>query len=88
MESHGSRYSIHPGVTKMYRDLKRFCWWSYMIKYIMNFLVKFQNCQQVKYEDQRPIVLYQRIQILVWKWERIDNFRVGISNISLKFNAI
>ncbi|WMV26826.1 hypothetical protein MTR67_020211 [Solanum verrucosum] len=27
IESHGSRYSIHPSVTKMYRDLKQIYWW-------------------------------------------------------------
>ena len=26
-ESHKSRYSIHPGTNKMYRDLKPFYWW-------------------------------------------------------------
>ena len=27
-EAHSSRYSIHPGATKMYRDLKQHFWWS------------------------------------------------------------
>ncbi|XP_049391619.1 uncharacterized protein LOC125856081 [Solanum stenotomum] len=53
-ESHGSRYSIHPSVTKMYRDLKSLYWWPGMKKGIGEFVVKFQNCQQVKYEHQRP----------------------------------
>ena len=26
-EAHSSRYSIHPGATKMYRDLKQHFWW-------------------------------------------------------------
>lgn len=26
-EYHSLRYSIHPGVTKMYRDLKQISWW-------------------------------------------------------------
>ncbi|WMV07506.1 hypothetical protein MTR67_000891 [Solanum verrucosum] len=39
-ESHGSRYSIHPGVTKMYRDLKRIYWWSGMKKDIAEFVAK------------------------------------------------
>ncbi|WMV45573.1 hypothetical protein MTR67_038958 [Solanum verrucosum] len=33
-ESHGLRYSVHPGVPKMYRDLKRLYWWSDMKKVI------------------------------------------------------
>ena len=27
-EAHSSGYSIHPGATKMYRDLKQHFWWS------------------------------------------------------------
>ncbi|WMV19172.1 hypothetical protein MTR67_012557, partial [Solanum verrucosum] len=53
IESHGSRYSIHPGVTKMYRHLKRIYWWPGMKKDIAEFVAKCQNCQQVKYEHQR-----------------------------------
>ena len=29
-EAHGSRYSIHPGSTKMYHDLKQIYWWDGM----------------------------------------------------------
>ena len=29
-EAHSSRYSIHPGATKMYRDLKQHLWWIKM----------------------------------------------------------
>ena len=54
----------------------------------MNFVAKCKNCQQVKYEHQRPIVLHQSIPMLVWKWERIDNFMVGLSKTSRKFDAI
>ena len=31
-ESHGLRYSIHPGSTKMYHDLKQIYWWDGMKK--------------------------------------------------------
>ncbi|WMV47135.1 hypothetical protein MTR67_040520 [Solanum verrucosum] len=48
-ESHGSRYSIHPGVNKMYKDLKRIYWWPGMKKDIAEFVAKCQNCQQVQY---------------------------------------
>lgn len=27
-EAHNSRYSIHPSITKMYRDLGQHYWWS------------------------------------------------------------
>ena len=66
-ESHGSRYSIHPGVTKMYRDLKRIYWWPGMKKDIAEFVSKCQNCKQVKYEHQKLAGLLQRMSIPEWK---------------------
>ena len=53
-EAHSSRYSIHPVATKMYRDLKQHFWWSRMKRDIVYFIDKCPNCQQVKYEHQRP----------------------------------
>ncbi|KAH0715068.1 hypothetical protein KY284_007973 [Solanum tuberosum] len=53
-EDHSSRYSIHPGFTKMYRDLREVYWWNGMKKGIAEFVVKCPNCQQVKVEHQRP----------------------------------
>ena len=40
IEAHSSRYSIHPGATKMYRDLKQHFWWSRMKRDIMDFIAK------------------------------------------------
>ena len=54
IEAHSSRYSIHPGATKMYRDLKQHFWWSRMKHDIVDFIAKCPNCQQVKYEHQKP----------------------------------
>ena len=54
IEAHSSRYSIHLGATKMYRDLKQHFWWSRMMRDIVVFVAKCPNCQQVKYEHQRP----------------------------------
>ena len=39
-EAHSSRYSIHPGATKMYRDLKQHFWWSRMKRDIVDFIAK------------------------------------------------
>ena len=44
-EAHSSRYSIHPGATKMYRDLKQHFWWSRMKRDIDDFNAKCPNCQ-------------------------------------------
>ena len=54
IEAHSFGYSIHPGATKMYRDLKKHFWWSRMKRDIVDFVAKCPNCQQVKYEHQRP----------------------------------
>ncbi|XP_070039546.1 uncharacterized protein [Nicotiana tomentosiformis] len=43
-------YSIQPGVTKKYRDLKQHYWWWRMKKYIVAYVSRCLNCQQVKYE--------------------------------------
>ena len=47
-KAHSLRYSIHPGATKMYRDLKKHFWWSRMKRDIVDFVAQFPNCQQVK----------------------------------------
>ena len=49
-EAHSSRYSIHPGATKMHRDLKQHFWWSIIKRDIVDFVARCPNCQQVKYE--------------------------------------
>ena len=50
-DAHSSRYSIHPGATKIYRDLKQHFWWSRMKRDIVDFVAQCPNCQQVKYEQ-------------------------------------
>ncbi|XP_070039422.1 uncharacterized protein [Nicotiana tomentosiformis] len=71
-EAHISRYSIHPGFTKMYHDLKEIYWWNDMKKNIADFVAKCSNCQQVQVEHQRPGGLAKSIEISIWKWEMIN----------------
>ena len=66
-EAHSSRYSIHPGDTKMYRDLKQHYWWCRMKRDIVDFVSRCLNCQQVKYEHQKPGGVTQRMPIPEWK---------------------
>ncbi|XP_070029338.1 uncharacterized protein [Nicotiana sylvestris] len=66
-ETHISKYSVHPGSTKMYHDLKEVYWWNNMKRDMADFLAKCSNCQQVKAEHQRPHILAQSIKILIWK---------------------
>ncbi|XP_070054349.1 uncharacterized protein [Nicotiana tomentosiformis] len=66
-EAHSSRYSIHPGATKMYQDMRQHHWWRKMKKDIVAYVARCLNCQQVKYKDQRPGVLLHRLEIPEWK---------------------
>ncbi|XP_070041564.1 uncharacterized protein, partial [Nicotiana tomentosiformis] len=52
IEIHQSRYSIHPGSTKMYHDVKEQYWWDNMKKSIAEFVAQCPNCQQVKIDGQ------------------------------------
>ena len=45
VEAHYSRYSIHLGATKMYRDLWEVYWWNDMKRDIADFVSKCSNCQ-------------------------------------------
>ncbi|KAH0778029.1 hypothetical protein KY290_009440 [Solanum tuberosum] len=88
-EAHSSRYSIHPGSTKMYRDLREVYWWNGMKKGIAEFVAKCPNCQQVKVEHQRPGGLAQRIELPEWKWEMINmDFITGLSRSRRQHDSI
>ena len=65
--AHFSAYSIHPGSTKMYHDLKDTYWWNGMKRDITEFVSKCLTCQQVKLEHQRPQGLLQQLPIPEWK---------------------
>jgi hypothetical protein len=71
-EGHRSSYSIHPGSTKMYRDLRETFWWNNMKREIAQFVEQCLTCQQVKVEHQRPSGLLQSLSIPEWKWEHIS----------------
>jgi hypothetical protein len=70
-EAHEAPYSIHPGGTKMYQDLKEQFWWHGMKREIASFISKCDICQRVKAEHQRPVGLVQPLQVPEWKWESV-----------------
>ncbi|GKE57918.1 putative reverse transcriptase domain-containing protein [Tanacetum coccineum] len=70
-EAHKSRYSIHPGVDKMYYDLRDMYWWPRMKRDIATYVSKCLTCAKVKAEHQRPSGLLQQPEIPEWKWENI-----------------
>ncbi|GJR20794.1 transposon ty3-I gag-pol polyprotein [Tanacetum coccineum] len=71
-EAHSSPFSIHPGSTKMYRDLKQNFWWNGMKHDVARFVAKCLTCQQVKIEHQRVGGFLQPLDILTWKWDQIS----------------
>ncbi|WVZ76164.1 hypothetical protein U9M48_024161, partial [Paspalum notatum var. saurae] len=59
-EAHDTAYSIHPGSTKMYYDLKERFWWYGMKRAVAEYVAICDICQRVKAEHQRPAVYYSR----------------------------
>ncbi|XP_070036025.1 uncharacterized protein [Nicotiana tomentosiformis] len=47
-EAHHSRYSTHPGATKMCHDIRGIYWWDVMKKDIAVFVAQCPNCQQIE----------------------------------------
>ena len=56
--AHCLKFSIHPGVTKMYQDLKRTYWWIGMKRDVVDFVSKCQTCQLIKVQHQLPVDYY------------------------------
>nr|ABA97359.1 retrotransposon protein, putative, Ty3-gypsy subclass [Oryza sativa Japonica Group] len=88
-EAHQTQYSIHPGSTKMYQDLKEKFWWVNMRREIAEFVALCDVCQRVKAEHQRPAGLLQPLQIPEWKWEEIGmDFITGLPRTSSGHDSI
>ena len=78
-EAHETPYSVHPGATKMYQDLKQSFWWPKMKNDVATFVSKCLTCQKVKAEHQRPGGELQKISIPEWKWDQVTmDFVVGL----------
>ncbi|CAA7038856.1 unnamed protein product [Microthlaspi erraticum] len=87
-EAHASKFSIHPGATKMYHDLKRYYHWVGMKRDVADWVAKCNTCALVKAEHQVPGGLLQSLPIPEWKWDRITmDFVVGLP-VSRTFDAI
>ena len=68
-EAHRSRFSIHPGATKTYLDLKRDYWWPCMKRDVAWFVERCLTCRKVNAEHQRPHGKLQSLEVPEWKWE-------------------
>nr|GEX95186.1 retrotransposon protein, putative, Ty3-gypsy subclass [Tanacetum cinerariifolium] len=62
-ELHKSKYSIHPRLDKMYKDLKLLYWWPNMKADIATYVSKCLTCVKVKAEHQKPSGLLQQPEI-------------------------
>jgi hypothetical protein len=78
-ESHHSLYIVHPGGTKMYRDVNGSYWWNNMKRDIAKFVEQCSTYLQVKAEHQRPAGTLKLLLIPKWKWDEIAmDFILGL----------
>ncbi|KAL4291663.1 hypothetical protein GQ457_14G020350 [Hibiscus cannabinus] len=88
-EAHDSPYSMHPGAEKMYKNLRERYWWKGLKRDVVRFVSHCLTCQKVKAEHQRPQGLLQRIELPLWKWERVTmDFVSGLPLTPSKKNSI
>jgi hypothetical protein len=88
-EVHTSRYSIHPGSTKMYHDLRQQFWWTRMKHETTRYVSECDTCWMVKADYMKSGGLLQPLSILDWKWDDISiNFIVGLPLSAYKFDSI
>nr|GEU57190.1 putative reverse transcriptase domain-containing protein [Tanacetum cinerariifolium] len=70
-ESHKSKYSIHSGLEKMYRGIKKLYWWPNMKANIATYVSKCLTCAKVKAKHQRSSGLLVQPMIPECKWDNI-----------------
>jgi hypothetical protein len=88
-EVHLSRYSIHPGSTKMYQDLKQHYWWTKMKLEIACYVARCDTCRSVKAIHMKTAGPLQSLPIPTWKWEDICmDFIVGLPRTAKCFDSI
>jgi hypothetical protein len=84
-----SRYSIHPGSTKMYHDLRQQFWWTRMKREASHYVSEFDTYRKVKADFMKPGWLLQPLSILDWKWDDISmDYIVGLPMMAHKFDSI
>ncbi|KAL0545979.1 hypothetical protein IC582_015883 [Cucumis melo] len=88
-EAHSSPFSMHPGSTKMYQDLKRVYWWRNMKREVAELVSKCLVSQQVKAPRQKPAGLLQPLSVPKWKWESVSmDFITGLPRTLKDFTVI
>jgi hypothetical protein len=88
-EAHLIRYSIHPGSTKMYQDLKQHYWWTKMKIEIARYVARCDTCRRVKAIHLKAAGPLQSLPIPTWKWEDISmDFIVGLPRTAKGYDSI
>ncbi|XP_056843094.1 uncharacterized protein LOC130495672, partial [Raphanus sativus] len=88
-QAHKSKFSVHPGLNKMYRDMKRYYHWVRMKADVAEWVAKCPTCQLVKAEHQVPSGLLQNLPIPEWKWDHITmDFVTGFPTTRSKKDAV
>jgi hypothetical protein len=88
-EAHTSGYSIHPGSTKMYHDLRQQFWWTRMKRKAARYVSECDTYRKVKADYMKPGGLLQPLSILEWKWDDISmDFIMGLPMTARKFDSI
>jgi hypothetical protein len=88
-EAHMPKYSIHPGSTKMYQDLKQNFWWSNMKVDIAKYVAECDTCHRMKASHLKSAGALQPLSIPMWKWDDISmDFIMGLPLISRKKDSI
>ena len=62
-EAHRAKYTVHPGATKMYRDLWEVYWWPGMKANVARRVAQCDVCQRVKIEHQKPVGFMRSLEI-------------------------
>jgi hypothetical protein len=88
-EAHLSKFSIHPGSTKMHQDLKQNFWWTRMKREIIKYVSECDIFQRVKASHLKTACSLQPLPIPSWKWEDISmDFIDGLPNTSQRHDPI
>jgi hypothetical protein len=66
-EAYTLRYSIHPGSTKIYHDLRQQFWWMRMKRKAARYVSECDTCRKVKADYMKSGGLLQLLSILEWK---------------------
>ncbi|KAL4022930.1 hypothetical protein IC575_016676 [Cucumis melo] len=88
-EAHSSPFTMHPGSTKMYQDLRSVYWWRGMKRDVAEFVSRCLVCQQVKAPRQHPAGLLQPLSVPGWKWESVSmDFITGLPKTMKGYTVI